>query len=143
MLPKIVLTFFTFWINCSGDLKNFANSWPSASNFKGFSRSLEHFFLTKGQNNFQWLVSDDSWFQKLDHGVWKCLELMWIVSIQAFLNNNIQKKKVKCQILSFKTTIFWNRLFLLFLTVEPSINYCVKWTNEKNKNLWSHSFLKH
>ena len=77
--------------HCS-HLKNFANSWPSASNFKGFSRSLEHFFLTIGQNNFQWLVSDDSWFQKLDHGVWKCLELMWIVSIQAFLNNNIQKK---------------------------------------------------
>ena len=35
---------FTVWINCSSDLKNFANSWPSASNFKSFSRSLEHFF---------------------------------------------------------------------------------------------------
>ena len=34
------------------DLKTFANSWPSASNFKGFSRSLEQFFLTVGQNNF-------------------------------------------------------------------------------------------
>ena len=30
----------------------FANSKPSASNFKSFSRSLEHFFLTVGQNNF-------------------------------------------------------------------------------------------
>ena len=30
----------------------FANSWPSASNFKSFSQSLEHFFLTAGQNNF-------------------------------------------------------------------------------------------
>ena len=29
-----------------------ANSWPSASNFKSFSRLLEHFFLTVGQNNF-------------------------------------------------------------------------------------------
>ena len=38
--------------NCSSDLKNFANSWPSDSNFKSFSRSLEHFFLTLGQNNF-------------------------------------------------------------------------------------------
>ena len=29
------------------------NSWLSASNFKGFPRSLEHFFfLTVGQNNF-------------------------------------------------------------------------------------------
>ena len=43
---------FTVWINCSSDLKNFENSRPSASNFKSFSRSLEHFFLTVGQNNY-------------------------------------------------------------------------------------------
>jgi hypothetical protein len=43
---------FTVWINCSSDLKIFANSRPSASNFKSFSRSLEHFFLIVGQNNF-------------------------------------------------------------------------------------------
>ena len=30
----------------------FANSRPSASNFKSFSRSQEQFFLTVGQNNF-------------------------------------------------------------------------------------------
>ena len=37
---------FTIWINCSSDLKIFAN-------FKSFSRSPEHFFLTvAGQNNF-------------------------------------------------------------------------------------------
>ena len=40
---------FNVWINCSSDLKNFANSFPSASNFK---KILEHFFLTVGQNNF-------------------------------------------------------------------------------------------
>ena len=43
---------FTVWINCSSNIKIFANSQPSASNFKSFSRSLEHFFLTVGQNNF-------------------------------------------------------------------------------------------
>ena len=43
---------FTVWINCSSDLKFFANSCPSASNFKSFSQSLEQFFLTVGQNNF-------------------------------------------------------------------------------------------
>ena len=32
--------------------KTFENSRSSASNFKSFSRSLEHFFLTVGQNNF-------------------------------------------------------------------------------------------
>ena len=36
----------------SDALKIFANSQLSASNFKSFSRSLEHFFLTVGQNNF-------------------------------------------------------------------------------------------
>ena len=38
--------------NCSSDLKIFAKSRPSASNFKSFSRSLEQFFLTVGLNNF-------------------------------------------------------------------------------------------
>ena len=38
--------------NCSSDLKNFANSRPSASNFKSFSQPLDQFFLTAGQNNF-------------------------------------------------------------------------------------------
>ena len=37
---------FTVWINCSSDLKSFANSQSSASNFKSFSWSLEQFFLT-------------------------------------------------------------------------------------------------
>jgi hypothetical protein len=43
---------FTVWINCSSDLKNFANYGPSALNFKSFNWSLEQFFLTVGQNNF-------------------------------------------------------------------------------------------
>ena len=43
---------FTVLINCSSDLKIFANSRPSASNFKSFSQSLEQFFPTVGQNNF-------------------------------------------------------------------------------------------
>ena len=37
---------------CSFELKNLANSRPSASNFKRFPRSLEQFFLSLGQNNF-------------------------------------------------------------------------------------------
>ena len=50
--PKKYFWPFTVWINCSSDLKNFANSRPSASNFKKCSRSLAQFFLTGGQNNF-------------------------------------------------------------------------------------------
>ena len=44
---------FTVWIICSNDLKNFANTRPSASNFKSFSRSPRTIFShTIGQNNF-------------------------------------------------------------------------------------------
>ena len=43
---------FTVWMNCSSDLKIFADSQPSASNFKSFSQSLDQFFLTVHQNNF-------------------------------------------------------------------------------------------
>ena len=44
---------FAFWINCSSDPKiKISNSRPSTANFKSFSKSLEHFFLTVGQNNF-------------------------------------------------------------------------------------------
>ena len=44
-------TFFELHGQQKCSLKNFANSRPSASNFKSFSRSPEH-FLTVGQNNF-------------------------------------------------------------------------------------------
>ena len=66
---------FTVWRNCSRDnLKNFANSWPSASNFKSFSRSLEQFFLTVGQNKFGNKIprSCEKWFRNLgfSHMIW-------------------------------------------------------------------------
>ena len=48
---------FTVWINFSSDLKKFANSWLSALNFKSFSQSPEHFFLTVDQNNFDNKIS--------------------------------------------------------------------------------------
>ena len=50
-ISNIGLTFQCL-LNCSTDLKIFANSQTSASNVKSFSRSLEEFFLTVGQNNF-------------------------------------------------------------------------------------------
>ena len=43
---------FANWINCSRDLKHFANSQPSVSNFNSFSRSLKQFVLTVGHSNF-------------------------------------------------------------------------------------------
>ena len=38
--------------NCSSDLKNFANSRPSAPNFKSFSQSLAQSLLIVGQKYF-------------------------------------------------------------------------------------------
>ena len=43
---------FTDQANCSNYLKIFANTRPSALNFKSFSWSLQQLFLTVGQNNF-------------------------------------------------------------------------------------------
>jgi hypothetical protein len=48
-MPKLFWP-FTVCINCSSDLKIFANSRRSVTNFKSFSWSL--FFLTVDQNNF-------------------------------------------------------------------------------------------
>ena len=48
---KMFWPFTVVWINCPIDIKKFANSRPSASNFKSFPRSLEQFFLTLGQIN--------------------------------------------------------------------------------------------
>ena len=59
---------FPVWINCPSDLKNFANSCPSASNCKSFSRSLEQFFLTIGQNNFGNKIT----FPTFLWPIWKC-----------------------------------------------------------------------
>ena len=42
---------FTVWINCSSDLKIFASSQPSASNYKSYSLTLKQFF-SHSQNNF-------------------------------------------------------------------------------------------
>ena len=64
---------FTVWITCSSDLKIFANSRPSASNFKSFSQSLEFFFLTVGQNNFGNKIP---FFQPQD--LWRQYFLIWV-----------------------------------------------------------------
>ena len=67
---------FTLWINCSSDLKHLANSWPSALNFKSFSRSLQQFFLTVGQNNFSNKIPD--LFLLLIHNNYQSYGFLWI-----------------------------------------------------------------
>ena len=62
-------------MNYSSDLKIFENSRLSALNFKSFSRSLEHFFLTVGQNNFGNKIPDIC-FTKIAHHR-TLLERLW------------------------------------------------------------------
>ena len=45
---------FIVWTNCWSDLKKFANSRPSASNFKCFSRYLKQFFSHSRSEQFWW-----------------------------------------------------------------------------------------
>ena len=45
------------YLDCSSDLKKIANPRPSASNLKSFSRSLDQFLLTVGQNNLPLLTA--------------------------------------------------------------------------------------
>ena len=79
---------FTVRINCSTDLKIFANSRPSASNFKSFSRSQEQFFLKAGQNNY-----------------WNKISLFFIYLILLFLLHLGQKRW------SLGTFAKWSRQF--------------------------------
>ena len=68
---------FTVWINCFSDLNHFENSWPAASKFKRFSRKLEHFFVTVGQNNFGNRIP---FSKKLQCAVDWCVELHhWLI----------------------------------------------------------------
>ena len=78
---------FTVWINCSSDLKIFENSRPSASNFKSFSRSLEHFFLTPGQNNFG---------NKIPYLLWCCLWSIDILTSDHFGQQNVVGSLPNC-----------------------------------------------
>ena len=44
----------TIWIDCFSDLKSFADSWPSASNFKSFSRSLYRTIFSHSRSEQFW-----------------------------------------------------------------------------------------
>ena len=52
LVTECFSNFSCMFLNPNLSFPNFSNSRPSASNFKSFSRSLEQFLLTVGQNNF-------------------------------------------------------------------------------------------
>ena len=82
---------FTIWINCPSGFKSFANSRHLASNFKTFSRSLEQFFFTVGQNNFG-------------------NEIPFCITFVPFLQRDAKKTPYWISIIEMKiyATKFWN-----------------------------------
>ena len=87
---------FTVWIN--RDFKNFANAWPSASNFKSFSQALEHFFLTIDQNDSGNKIQ---FFPPL----YCCIILLEKFRNQIFLMRNRESIQV------FSISVVFNRFF--------------------------------
>ena len=81
---------FAVRTNCSSVLKIFANSWPSASNLKSFSWSLEQFFLTVGQNNFGNKIPLIS---KFIYNKSKCQKYEWMIN-----NTNVPFKATEVMI---------------------------------------------
>ena len=111
---------FTVWINCFSGLKKFGNSRSSALIFKSFSRSLEQFFLTVGQNNF-------------GH------KIPFLTSSCGFLHPNyfnvldlkILRKKLK--------SILFQKLFSAFTFLVTSIFFQNFWPSVSNLKKFSQS----
>ena len=127
---------FTVWINCSSDLKNFANSRPSASNFKSFSRSLEQFFLTVGQNNFGNKIPFPSFFLHFlslfpinyVFDIWNP-DMRTSITLEKYKVNLDRFSYVLDQSLKALHTFIFTLLFLHFLSLFP-INYVFDVWNE-------------
>ena len=129
---KVVLT-FTVRINWSSDLKNFANSRPSVSNFKFFSRSLEQFFLTVGQNNFGNKIPLIS---KLICNKSKCQKYEWMIN-----NTNVPFKATKVMIRFWIVNIeFCSKIIQTFFCSDK-LFYWFK--NVANLRLKADYFLDH
>ena len=80
---------FTVWINCSCDLKNFANSRPSASNFKKNSESLEFLFFF----NFHLNCSNSSSLRNLQEQVKKAFcyqKLFWTFTVWIHCSSDLK-----------------------------------------------------
>ena len=92
---------FTVCINCCSDLNNFANFWPSTSNFKSFSQSLEHFFPHRRTEEF-WIQNTISNFFSFFSDKWEYIlekvsywNLKVVSQYEAFCTANPFKKVLK------------------------------------------------
>ena len=98
---------FTVWINCSRDLKIFANSWPTASNFKSFSRSLEHFFFSQEVRTICPFVLNDMLLRKIKQ--------FWRICTSHSVEQFCLGRKTTIQIF----TTSW-RIFTIIQTIQKS-----------------------
>ena len=132
---------FTVWINCSSDLKNFENSRLSASNFKSFSRSLEQFFLTVGQNNFgnkipllhTWILNDSARFF-----------FLLLVSLSFHYFSQIHEK-LSISFMHVKQTFFYiHEYFIAFFTgvSNQSLNSSVTHLHQSKLNFLVQRVIK-
>ena len=95
-------------MSCLNDFEIFENSQPSAMNFKSFSRSLEQFFLTVGQNNFGNKIPFPSiFFQNTTIKLW-----MWPLTKDLILKDPISFSK--------STKKAWKKDFLFRFWPWPS-----------------------
>ena len=129
---KKLLWHFTVWMNRSSDLKTFANSWPSASNFKS-----EQYFLIVGKNNlgnkiqmFFWWFSGDICLKCTvgwDIKIWYVnVKEEWLVAcISQFDLSVVQSDKLYCKTL-FRSNPCCTGTFIKY--VESLINQSTLFT---------------
>ena len=128
---------YTVWINCSSDLNFFANSWPSASNFRNFSRSLKQFFLKVGQNSFgSKILFFVSYFIAKDHVV------DFFFSF-CYLRFNIVKRWNILQKMSIIFLLYWKNLptmsnIFMLVSVKTSFLY-PHWCSISFCGLWMYT----
>ena len=136
-----------FWIDCSSGLKNFANSCPSTSNSKSFSRSLEQFFLTVDQNNFGNKIPFFSYARGKITCQYDCINVKFLF-ILAYYRNNIPG------ICTLYSLYYWPKLILnsgpffkkwitIFLTISSSsLKFRTKTTTFQDHEIPKWFFIK-
>ena len=116
---------FTAWIS-------FANSTPSASNFKSFSRSLEQLFLTVGQNNFGNKIPFPKFAESLIVN-----SSNWLIHKHIHRVNETANCKIGTSKLEYWSWIsnfyFWSSLIFQVWTLQ----FAARWPDVVLQDLWN------
>ena len=122
---------FTVQKNCSTDLKNFANSGPSASNLKVFLNHKNKFFLTLGQNNF-----NTKYNMIMQLHIF--LAPLWLLPTRiAYLNWKLQSFSAITKPLKLCTHCCFSGWFISFFHVNYVDKYCKFSIFSKTKSAFS------